>query len=137
MAKLVTYLFMISFITVGLYWCVPGIQSSEITLLGNILNPESYTQIDFYRNFIAVGIKGFISAAAVLFVGYVMSRPDLAVTAGITTYIGATYFSALFKAYQEIVKANNQILNGLAILFIGVSLIVGCVILVDWWRGRD
>ena len=137
MAKLFTYLIIISFITLGLYFCTPDVTVSEITLLDNLIHPESYTEISFYKEFISVGLKGFFAAIATLFVGYVMSRPDLAVTAGITTYIGMTYFSALYTAHQKIASAGIPVLTALSWLFIGTTLIAGCVVLIDWWRGRD
>lgn len=137
MGKMVTYLFIISFITLGLYFCVPDVKVAEIELLKYLIDPSMYSKTYFFTNFISVGLKGAIATVTALIVGYFSSRPDLAVTSGVATYIGTVFFSALLVAHQKIVASGNKFLIALSLLFIGTMLLVGGLIVIDWWRGRD
>lgn len=137
MGKLTTYLFIISFITLGLHFCVPDVKVAEIELLAYLVNPTMYSKSYFFTNFIKVGLEGAIALISALVIGYFSSRPDLAITGGVATYIGTSFFSALLVAYQRIYASGNPFLIGLGLLFIGTMLLVGGLIVIDWWRGRD
>jgi hypothetical protein len=138
MSKMFTYIVIISFITLGIYYTVPNADMAEITLLNYLRSPESYTESYFYKSLAEIGIKGAISAGvALLIAGFFSLRPELAIMASFVTYIYATFFSALLEAYSLFYASGIPLVQALGVMIIGVFLFSGVFVVIDWWRAKD
>jgi len=130
MGKLATYLVLMSGLTLLFYFFGLVQNTGTSTLLTLVLSPENLENTSFSTLIISALSLAGILASVVL--GFSNQNVELAATGTLAIFLfnlGWDFLSVFNR-----VRAQNE---PLALLIFAPLLLLYCVTIVEWWRGRD